>query len=54
MAVVLRAVKNTGYQIVVDGVYGQQAERVCRQVQVQHKLIKDGQLGPMTWDASWA
>lgn len=46
--------KNLGYQIAVDRVYGEQSEGVCRKVQVKHKLIKDGQLGPKTWDASWA
>lgn len=46
--------KNIGYEIAIDGFYGEQSEGVCRKVQVKHKLIKDGQLGPKTWDASWA
>lgn len=45
-----------GWTIDVDGWYGPQSERVCRQFQAEKNLPPeppDGIVGPITWDAAW-
>jgi peptidoglycan hydrolase-like protein with peptidoglycan-binding domain len=37
----------------IDGVYGSQAEAVCRAFQEEKELEVDGVVGPATWAASW-
>lgn len=49
-----------GYDIDIDGVYGEQSETVCRKFQRDCNAHKwpvgavDGIVGPNTWHASWA
>lgn len=38
-----------GWTITVDGKYGDQSERVCRQFQAEKGLVVDGKIGPITW-----
>jgi peptidoglycan hydrolase-like protein with peptidoglycan-binding domain len=43
-----------GWPITVDGVYGPESERICRQFQAEKGLAVDGVVGERTWDAAWA
>lgn len=43
-----------GWNIVVDGKYGQDSENVCRMFQAAKGLKVDGVVGKDTWAASWA
>lgn len=43
-----------GWTIDVDSAYGPASERVCRDFQEQEKLEVDGEVGPKTWEATWA
>lgn len=45
--------KERGWTIVVDGIYGPQTDAVCREFQVQKGLAVDGLVGPATWNAAW-
>lgn len=45
--------KNRGWTIGVDGLYGSQSESVCRQFQSEKGLSVDGLVGPKTWSTSW-
>jgi len=45
--------KNRGWTIGVDGLYGSQSESVCRQFQSEKGLSADGLVGPDTWAKSW-
>jgi peptidoglycan hydrolase-like protein with peptidoglycan-binding domain len=41
------------WNLAVDGQYGPESERVCRQFQANKGLSVDGLCGPTTWAASW-
>jgi hypothetical protein len=45
--------KNRGWSIGVDQIYGSQSATVCRQFQSEKGLSADGLVGPQTWAASW-
>jgi murein L,D-transpeptidase YcbB/YkuD len=45
--------KNRGWSIGVDQIYGSQSATVCRQFQAEKGLSADGLVGPQTWAASW-
>jgi hypothetical protein len=45
--------KDRGWDIGVDAVYGDDSERVCRAFQREKQLTVDGILGPDTWRAAW-
>lgn len=45
--------KNRGWTITVDDMYGSQSTNVCRQFQAEKGLTVDGIVGPITWDAAW-
>lgn len=45
--------RDRGWRITVDGWYGPDSERVCRQFQAEKGLSVDGRVGPDTWRASW-
>jgi peptidoglycan hydrolase-like protein with peptidoglycan-binding domain len=46
--------QDRGWTITVDGAYGPQSERVCRQFQHNHRLQVTGQVGPITWDRAFS
>lgn len=46
--------RNRGWNIATDGVYGPKSEEVCRQFQKQKNIQVDGVVGPTTWKAAWA
>lgn len=48
-----RAQEN-GWQLEVDGLYGDESEGVCRALQAREGLAVDGIVGPDTWRATWA
>lgn len=45
--------RNRGWTIDVDQVYGPGSEQVCRQFQAEKGLGVDGMVGPQTWAATW-
>jgi hypothetical protein len=45
--------KNRGWKISVDGLYGNETERIIRLFQAEKKLTVDGKIGPKTWRAAW-
>lgn len=45
--------KERGWRIDVDGVYGPQSKTVCTQFQREKRLLVDGIVGPQTWKATW-
>lgn len=45
--------RNRGWTISVDGLYGPQTRKVARQLQAEKKLGVDGLVGKRTWDAAW-
>lgn len=42
-----------GWSIRVDGFYGQQSAKICRQFQQEKGLSVDGMVGPRTWTAAF-
>jgi hypothetical protein len=42
-----------GWQITVDGWFGAESSRVCKQFQAEKGLTVDGIVGPVTWDSAW-
>lgn len=46
--------KDRGWKISVDGIYGPATERVVRQFQKEKRLRVDGDVGSQTWNALWA
>jgi len=42
-----------GWRVGVDGIYGQESQRVCRQFQAEKQLAVDGVVGRYTWTAVW-
>jgi hypothetical protein len=49
-----QGVLDRGFQIAVDGTYGPESDRVCRQFQARFGLRVDGIVGPITWPATFA
>ena len=45
--------RDRGWSISVDQIYGSQSEQVCRQFQSEKGLGVDGLVGPQTWSATW-
>jgi hypothetical protein len=45
--------RSRGWGLAADGVYGSQSESACRRFQGSHKLTVDGQVGRLTWAATW-
>lgn len=45
--------RDRGWQITVDGLYGPQTASVARAFQAQKGLTVDGLIGPITWAAAW-
>jgi Putative peptidoglycan binding domain/NlpC/P60 family len=48
-----RRMRARGWQLGVDGAYGPESEKVCREFQQQLLLEVDGIVGPDTWRAAW-
>jgi hypothetical protein len=48
-----KCMKERGYDIEVDGEYGLNSERICREFQGKMNLDDDGVIGRDTWNASW-
>lgn len=44
---------NRGWNITVDGLYGDQTEKIARDFQTEKGLAVDGKIGPVTWAAAW-
>jgi hypothetical protein len=44
--------RNRGWSITVDGIYGPASANVCRQFQAEKGLSVDGVVGPQTWEAA--
>lgn len=45
--------RERGWTIDVDGLYGEQSRTVCRTFQAEKGLDVDGVVGPVTWNATW-
>lgn len=45
--------KDRGWAIGVDGIYGPQSVDVCKKFQAEKHLGVDGQVGPVTWTATF-
>ena len=45
--------KNRGWSISVDGLYGPETEEVCEQFQAEKGLSVDGLIGAQTWKTAW-
>lgn len=45
--------RNRGWRITVDGIYGPDTRRVVLAFQKEKKLGVDGEIGPVTWNAAW-
>ncbi len=45
--------KQRGWRIIVDGIYGPDTLRVVRAFQADKKLRVDEEIGPLTWAAAW-
>lgn len=48
-----RRMRNRGWPITADGVYGPQSARIARLFQTEKRLKVDGLVGRKTWDAAW-
>ncbi|WP_184077263.1 peptidoglycan recognition protein family protein [Nocardiopsis mwathae] len=46
--------RQRGWNIAADGLYGPQTERVTRRFQREKGLSTDGLIGKKTWEAAWA
>jgi hypothetical protein len=46
--------RERGWAIGVDGLYGPQSVEVCRRFQAEKALQVDGMVGPVTWGAAWS
>lgn len=46
--------KDRGWSIVADGLYGEQTSRIARLFQMDKGLYVDGLIGVQTWDAAWS
>lgn len=45
--------RERGWQITADGLYGDQTRNVARAFQAEKRLLVDGLIGPATWAAAW-
>ena len=45
--------RDRGWDITVDGLYGDQTARITRAFQAEKGLTVDGLIGPQTWRAAW-
>lgn len=45
--------RDRGWNISADGLYGPQTNSVCLSFQRQKGLVADGKIGPVTWAAAW-
>ncbi|GAA4097791.1 MULTISPECIES: peptidoglycan-binding domain-containing protein [Actinomadura] len=45
--------RDRGWHITVDGIYGPESKRLCANFQMEHGLEEDGIVGPITWKAAW-
>ncbi len=45
--------RERGWTIDTDGVYGARSKKVCRTFQAEKGLTPDGIVGPATWQAAW-
>lgn len=45
--------RNRGWSIDVDQIYGNDSYSICRQFQSEKGLSVDGMVGPDTWNATW-
>jgi len=45
--------RDRGWQITADGLYGNQTRNVARAFQAEKGLVVDGLIGPQTWRAAW-
>lgn len=50
---VQQRLRDRGWTIAVDGIFGAQTSRVVKQFQREKGLSVDGIVGPLTWDALW-
>lgn len=48
-----RRMKDRGWTIGVDGIFGPETDKVTRQFQGEKHLKVDGVVGPETWNAAW-
>jgi hypothetical protein len=48
-----RQMKARGWSIEVDGLFGKGSDSVARRFQTEKHLVVDGQVGSVTWLASW-
>lgn len=48
-----RRMRDRGWRLDVDGIYGPQSAGVCRNFQAEKRLEVDGVVGPQTWRAAW-
>ena len=53
VAIWQQRMRDRGWKIDVDSVYGPRSEQVCRQFQREKGLAVDGLVGPKTWAAAW-
>lgn len=45
--------RQRGWVISVDGIYGPQSKSMCEEFQSEKHLAVDGIVGPITWNATW-
>lgn len=45
--------RQRGWKITVDGVYGPKSAEICKRFQREKGLLVDGKVGPQTWAATW-
>ena len=45
--------KNRGWGITVDGLYGDQSANIAHAFQIEKGLVVDSLIGPATWSAAW-
>ena len=48
-----RRMRERGWDVVADGIYGERSATVARAFQREHRLSADGVVGPATWRAAW-
>jgi peptidoglycan hydrolase-like protein with peptidoglycan-binding domain len=48
-----RQMVHWAYKLAVDGFYGPESERACKDFQRKRNLTVDGVVGPLTWEETW-
>lgn len=48
-----RRMRERGWDVVADSVYGERSRTVARAFQREHRLKVDGIVGPATWRGAW-